>query len=153
MISNRDVPAPDRVLEPWGLCQVNPDGTLLSLASPYWHWGNFYVKLIRSIFSGGWDELNLQDDERAVNYWWGMSSRTVDVLLSQKVPAGVTQLVQILPSTQSHSQSMCSTSSGEKYFSPSLRSWPSWERMGRRKGSMEPSTTPRRRICTSWVTP
>ena len=59
----------------------------------------------------------------------------------------------MVPSTQSHSQSMCSTSSGEKYFSPSLRSWPSWEWMGRRKGSMEPSTTPRRRICTSWATP
>ena len=129
VISNRDVPAPDRVLEPWGLCQVNPDGTLLSLASPYWHWGNFYVKLIRSIFSGGWDELNLQDDERAVNYWWGMSSRTVDVLLSQKVPAGVAQLVQILrrgvvdgsiePFRRPiRSQDGQLRSDGEKYFSP-----------------------------------
>ena len=108
---------------------MNPDGTLLSLASPYWHWGNFYVKLIRSIFSGGWDELNLQDDERAVNYWWGMSSRTVDVLLSQKVPAGVAQLVQILrrgvvdgsiePFRRPiRSQDGQLRSDGEKYFSP-----------------------------------
>lgn len=96
VISNRDVPSPDRLLETWGLCQVKPDGTLRSLASPYWHWGNFYVKLVRSIFSGGWDELNLHDDEQAVNYWWGMSSRTVDVLLSKDLPTGITQLVQIL---------------------------------------------------------
>ena len=96
VISNRDIPSPDRIGEPWGLCQAEPDGTLHSLASPYWHWGNFYVKLVRSIFSGGWDELNVQEEERAVNYWWGMSSRTVDVLLSPDLPAGVTQLVQIL---------------------------------------------------------
>ena len=96
VISNRDVPSPDRLVEAWGLCQVSPDGTLRSLASPYWHWGNFYVKLIRSIFSGGWDELNLHDDEQAVNYWWGMSSRTVDVLFSKDLPTGTAQLAQIL---------------------------------------------------------
>ena len=129
VISNRDVPAPDRVKEPWGLCQVNEDGSLTSLASPYWHWGNFYVKLIRSMFSGGWDELNVQDDERAVNYWWGMSSRTVDVLLSQELPSGVSQLVQILRKGVTdgsvepfrrpiYSQDGQMRSDGEKYFSP-----------------------------------
>ena len=96
IISNRDIPTPDRVLEPWGLCQLQSDGSLRSLASPYWHWGNFYVKLVRSIFSGGWDALGDRDGGRAVNYWWGMSSRAVDVLLSQNLPDGVPQLVEIL---------------------------------------------------------
>jgi len=129
ILSNRDVPAPDRLLETWGLCQVMPDGTLHTLASPYWHWGNFYVKLIRSIFSGGWDELNMQDEERAVNYWWGMSSRTVDVLLSDDLPAGVRQLVQILRKgiidgsidpfrRPIRSQDGLIRNDGEKWFSP-----------------------------------
>ncbi len=96
VISNRDIPAPDRVKEAWGLCQARSDGTLQSLASPYWHWGNLYVKLVRSIFSGSWDGLSSREGEQAVNYWWGMSSRTVDVWLSEALPAGVTQLVQIL---------------------------------------------------------
>lgn len=96
IISNRDVPSPDRLLEAWGLCQVQPGGTLHSLASPYWNWGNFYVKLVRSIFSGGWDELNLPDEEQAVNYWWGMSSKAVDILFSNDLPAGVKQLAEIL---------------------------------------------------------
>ena len=96
LISNRDIPTPDRIREPWGLCQLQSDGSLRSLASPYWHWGNFYVKLVRSIFSGGWDALGDRDGGRAVNYWWGMSSRAVDVLLSQNLPDGVPQLVEIL---------------------------------------------------------
>ncbi|MDE6881085.1 MAG: BMP family ABC transporter substrate-binding protein [Oscillospiraceae bacterium] len=96
VLSNRDIPTPDRVQEPWGLCQIRPDGALRPLASPYWHWGNFYVKIVRSILSGGWDALSSRDDGRAVNYWWGMSSRTVGVLLSPDLPEGVAQLVEIL---------------------------------------------------------
>ena len=95
LISNRDIPTPDRIREPWGLCQMRPDGVLRSLAAPYWHWGNFYVKLIRGIFSGNWDALS-SNGERAVNYWWGMKSRVVDVILSDMLPDGVGQLVQIL---------------------------------------------------------
>lgn len=95
LISNRDLPTPDRIREPWGLCQMRPDGVLRSLAAPYWHWGNFYVKLIRGIFSGNWDALS-SNGERAVNYWWGMKSRVVDVILSDMLPDGVGQLVQIL---------------------------------------------------------
>ena len=128
-ISNRDVPAPDRTGEAWGLCQAKPDGTLCSLASPYWHWGSFYVKLVRSIFSGGWDELNFREEERAVNYWWGMSSRAVDLLLSEDLPDGVAQLVQILRKGVTdgsiepfrrliRSQDGQLRNDGEKWFSP-----------------------------------
>lgn len=94
LISNRDVPTPDRICDPWGLCQVHGGG-FRSLASPYWHWGNFYVKLVRSIFSGGWDALS-SNHERAVNYWWGMNSRTVDILPGEDLPAGIWQLAEIL---------------------------------------------------------
>ena len=95
LVSNRDIPAPDRSGEPWGLCRVGKDGKFTPLASPYWHWGNFYVKLVRSIFSGGWDALN-SPDGRAVNCWWGLRSRTTGVLLSEKLPAGVCQLAEFL---------------------------------------------------------
>ena len=129
LISNRDIPAPDRVQEPWGLCQLQSDGSLRSLASPYWHWGNFYVKLVRSIFSGGWDALSARDGGRAVNYWWGMSSRAVDVLLSRDLPDGVPQLVDILrrgivegsidPFRRvMYDQQGRQRSDGEKWFSP-----------------------------------
>ena len=95
LISNRDVPTPDRTREPWGLCRRQADGSLISLASPYWHWGNVYVKLVRGIFSGAWDALS-SSEGRAVNYWWGMRSRAIDILLREDLPAGVRQLVELL---------------------------------------------------------
>lgn len=95
-ISNRDVPSPDRQAEAWGLCRCDGQQVLHPMASPYWHWGNFYVKLVRSILDGGWDAVSPRDGDRAVSYWWGLRSRTVGVLLSDELPAGARQLVEIL---------------------------------------------------------
>ena len=94
LISNRDIPTPDRLREPWGLCQVK-DGGFTSLASPYWHWGNVYVRLVRSILNGSWDALGTSQG-KAVNYWWGMHSRAIDILLGETLPAGVSQMAEIL---------------------------------------------------------
>ena len=129
LISNRDIPTPDRVQEPWGLCRLREDGSLEPLASPYWHWGCVYEKVVRSILSGGWDALSAADGGRAVNYWWGMRSRAVDVLLSQDLPDGVRQLADILrrgvaegtidPFRQYiRSQDGEVQSDGTRYFSP-----------------------------------
>lgn len=94
IISNRDVPGPAQSEDTWGLCQLQPDGRLLSLSSPYWNWGNFYVKLVASLLHGSWEEAD--DSAKAVNYWWGMSSGVVGVHLSEKLPEGVRQLAQML---------------------------------------------------------
>lgn len=94
LISNRDIPTPDRIQEPWGLCRVQ-NGGFRSLASPYWHWGNVYTNLVRSVLNGGWDALGSHEGQ-AVNYWWGMNSRAIDILLSDELPAGVRQLAEIL---------------------------------------------------------
>ena len=129
LISNRDIPTPDRVREPWGLCRLGTDGGLEPLASPYWHWGRFYEKMVRSILSGGWDALNAADGGRAVNYWWGMRSGAVGVLLGQHLPGGVGELADILRrgvadgTIDPFHQQICSQdgeirSDGARYFSP-----------------------------------
>ncbi len=94
VISNRDVPTPDRMKEPWGLCQVW-DGSYYPIASPYWHWGKVYEKLVRNILSGVFDELNA-DESHAVNYWWGMQSGAIGVIVDDSLPAGVRQLAELL---------------------------------------------------------
>ena len=94
LISNRDLPTPDRIREPWGLCRIE-GGKLRSLAAPYWHWGSVYTKLVFSVLNGGWDALGAAAGQ-AVNYWWGMDSRAVDILLSDELPAGVRRLAGIL---------------------------------------------------------
>ena len=94
LISNRDVPTPDRMCEPWGLCTVE-NGKYHAVASPYWHWGKVYEKLIRGILNGSWDAMSAGGD-RAVNYWWGMRSGSIGVLIDDALPAGVRQLANLL---------------------------------------------------------
>ena len=96
IISNRDIPTPDQAQGSWGLCQVEPGRVLRPLASPYWDWGNFYIRLVSSILHGGWEALDYRNSGKAVNYWWGMRSGTVGLKLSDDLPDGVRSLANIL---------------------------------------------------------
>ena len=70
------------------------NGILQPLGSPCWLWGNFYENVVRSILNGNWDKN--RDSQRAVNYWWGMDSGVIDVVLSKHLPEGLRQMAWIL---------------------------------------------------------
>ena len=96
-ISTLDIPTQDCVRGRWGASRILEDGSTELLASPYWDWGRFYVKLVRSIMHGGWDTLNNnKQSDQAVNYWWGMASGVIGVRMSPDLPEGVQNLVHIL---------------------------------------------------------
>ena len=95
VISNRDVPTPDKVyLEHgcYGTYQMDENGSLIPLASPCWLWGKFYENVIRSILSGAWDD----SASGAINYWWGMDSGVIDVELADHLPEALRSLANIL---------------------------------------------------------
>ena len=97
VVSNRDVPTPGRTqLEhgSYGTYFIEPNGSLVPLASPCWMWGPFYEHVVQSILSGSWDQGTEAD--KAVNYWWGMDSGVIDVTLSKHLPEGLRQLAWIL---------------------------------------------------------
>lgn len=97
VVSNRDVPQPGRIhLEhgSYGTYLIEPDGSLLHMASPCWMWGRFYVNVIESILNGTWAQGT--DAAKAVNYWWGMDSGVIDVTLSEHLPDGLKQMANIL---------------------------------------------------------
>lgn len=96
VVSNRDIPTPTQPQENWGLCRKGPDGDLIPLASPYWNWGNFYIRLISTILHGGWEALDYRESGKAVNYWWGMSSGVVGLHLEDGLPDGMRHLANIL---------------------------------------------------------
>jgi basic membrane lipoprotein Med (substrate-binding protein (PBP1-ABC) superfamily) len=96
IISNRDIPTPNQPQGSWGLCAVTPGRVLKPLASPYWDWGNFYIRLVSSIMHGGWEALDYKNSGKAVNYWWGMRSGTVGLKLDDELPDGVRSLANIL---------------------------------------------------------
>lgn len=65
------------------------------LAVPVWNWGVFYERIIASILSGTYKD-EYKKTNRSLNYYWGMSSRTVDVKLSETLPPSVRYLGKVL---------------------------------------------------------
>ena len=97
VISNRDVPTPDKNILAYcdyGTYMVADGGELIPLASPCWLWGKFYEHVIQSVFKGGWNADGTTG--QAVNYWWGMDSGVIDVTFSDRIPEGVLAMARIL---------------------------------------------------------
>ena len=97
VISNRDVPVPDKAYLnycDYGTYMVEENGQLSPLGSPCWLWGPFYEQVIRSIMDGSWEQG--KTSHQAVNYWWGMDSGVIDVKLAEQLPEGVRILANIL---------------------------------------------------------
>lgn len=92
VVSNRDIPTPDKVHGNYGTYLLEEDGSLRSLGSPCWMWGKFYEHVIRSVLNGTWNK----DTQQAVNYWWGMDSGVIDVELADNLPEGLALLAKLL---------------------------------------------------------
>lgn len=95
ILSGRDQKDPLNGLPFHGLCRRSANGALEELASPIWHWSNVYREIVRSILDGTWDS-ETSGTQRAINYWWGMSSGAVDVQYTADVPAATLQLLRLV---------------------------------------------------------
>jgi basic membrane lipoprotein Med (substrate-binding protein (PBP1-ABC) superfamily) len=72
-------------------------GRMRNVALSFWHWGEFYKKIIRSVLDGSWSHLNSTTDAgHAINYWWGLSSGVIDVTYDHAVPPQTVRLVELL---------------------------------------------------------
>ncbi len=70
-----------------------------NLAMPLWHWGKFYEQLISKVMNGTWKQDDKTSENKAINYWWGISAGVVDVICSQNLPAGTRKLLDLLRQT------------------------------------------------------
>lgn len=75
-----------------GLVLRTQNGTE-TLANPVCRWDVIYQEIVRSILDGTW-KTEEAGTGRAINYWWGMSSRAVSVRYAPTVPAGTLQLLK-----------------------------------------------------------
>ena len=71
---------------------ISPDRHSLALIQC--HWGRFYQSLIRRVLDGSWKKD--VHGSAAVNYWWGMNQRIVDVQCSRRLPSGTRRLADVL---------------------------------------------------------
>lgn len=97
-MSDDDMITPSHPTREYGLYLKNENGELENLATPIWHWGKFYERIVRNICNGS-SEANTSKKETAINYWWGMSADVIDVICSKKMPHGTHRLVNFLKSS------------------------------------------------------
>ncbi len=93
VISNRDTPDADRIYTDYGTYYYNEAGKAIPMGSPVWKWGHFYAQVIRSIQDGTFDR---DQEDHAVNYWWGIKSGVIDVALAPQLPEGLRFLAEML---------------------------------------------------------
>ena len=96
VVSDQDMITPNSANRQFGLYRVE-SGRTLNLAMPLWNWGIFYEKMIQSILAGSY-QTEGNSEERALNYWWGMSAGVIDMICSNNVPGGVRRLADHLKS-------------------------------------------------------
>lgn len=94
-ISTQDMIIPKIPSRNFGLYQIHGD-QVTNLAMPIWHWGKFYEKLIQNILNGTW---KVENSDKAINYWWGLSAGVIDVIYSQNLPIGTRRLIDLLRHT------------------------------------------------------
>ena len=94
VISSLDVGAPSHHAVEYGL-YTQKNGVKESLAIPVLDWSRIYESLTRSVLKGNWKEAGT-DKPKAVNYWWGLSSDAVDLVMSQRMDIGLKRLIELV---------------------------------------------------------
>lgn len=94
-ISGEDMITPNAASRAYGLYHVKEDGSLENLATPIWHWGKFYERIVRLTCEGSGDARDKKGNQ-AINYWLGMSADVIDVICSQNLPRGTNRLIAFL---------------------------------------------------------
>ena len=97
-ISGRDMVIPEECSRSYGIYQTDGDN-VRNIAMPLLHWGHFYEQLIRTIMDGTWKYDDTPGNNKAINYWWGMSADVIDIICSQNLPIGTKRLVSLLKDT------------------------------------------------------
>ena len=94
IISSRDVGAPSHHAVEYGLYSCR-DGEKQSICIPVLDWSRIYEAVARSVLNGSWKETGA-GQSKAVNYWWGLSSGAVDLVMSQRMDIGLKRLVELV---------------------------------------------------------
>ncbi len=69
------------------------DNGIHNIALAFWDWGQMYERIVRTYLHGWKQDVS---GTRAINYWWGMDARMVQLICSRSLPDGTGQLVDFL---------------------------------------------------------
>ena len=94
-VSDQEMIKPNEAGRQFGLYSITEDEPV-NMAMPMYLWGPFYEKLIDSVLSGAFKQEDDNSEDKAINYWWGLSAGVVDVIYSRKVPEGTRKLLGLI---------------------------------------------------------
>ena len=95
VVSDSDMITPASEKRTYGLYMTG-NGLMQRLAPPIWNWGRFYERIIRDFLQGNWDNDRNVKEKPAINYWWGISSGIIDLIMSDELPHGIEMLTNIV---------------------------------------------------------
>lgn len=95
VVSGNDMIRPGQQNKEYGLF-IKSYGEVVNLAAPIWNWGKFYERMIGDILNGSWESSDEVKSKAAINYWWGISSGIIDLVLSQNLPEGVKKFAEAM---------------------------------------------------------
>lgn len=95
IISSRDIGSTGLESRAFGLYRLQ-DGQISNLGIPVWNWFRLYEDLVRSILSGTWADDTDQHNGGAVSYYMGMNGGAIDLIASERVPAPLQHLCELL---------------------------------------------------------
>jgi len=84
-ISGPELTAPKNASREFGIYMVSDGDVVSNIAMTIFDWGEFYKILIDSILTGTWESAALVKDHKALNFWFGMKSEVIDVILSRQL--------------------------------------------------------------------
>lgn len=94
-ISGSDTINPSRATRLYGLYDLDEKKGGL-VASPIWHWGKFYQRILQTILNGNWSRSAPAVMGSSINYWWGISSGMIDTICSSSVPERTLRLIELV---------------------------------------------------------
>ena len=94
-ICGRDMIEPRDVTRAYGLYDLE-DTKSRNLAASIWNWGKFYQRIIQTILNGNWKRTAVTPDFPTINYWWGISSGMIDMIVSKSVPPQTLKLIEVV---------------------------------------------------------
>ncbi|MBQ6591061.1 MAG: BMP family ABC transporter substrate-binding protein [Lachnospiraceae bacterium] len=96
LVSDLDMIRPADEDRRYGLYLREDGGGYRRLAASIWNWGSFYELVARRVLDGTYDNTTSDQKDRALNYWFGLSSGIIDIIYSKDLPAPSRKLAAIL---------------------------------------------------------
>lgn len=117
-VSGPDMTSPSRYTREFGVYMMSGGDVVSNVAMPVFNWGMYYVYLIQAYMDGAFSEDKNMKNRDALNYWFGLGSGVIGVILSEDLHYASRRMVEFF--RQEISSGRLSPFSGELHSQEGL---------------------------------